>query len=224
MSFIIIVASCLVIAYSLFLAPSEAQKPLFGLNLIAAFFSALILSVLSLLLAQGNLIAANQLSMAIQADLFLAAQFAYFFAFNFLGLGIYRYLNTRFADNTWQKYSLAASNVLIGLSIAFIFFYYKRAFTVTGFISLIVILLYIEYRSTLHYMFHAYRAFVVLLLPLLVGNWILANQSLFVSVNEGAGTGIYLLKTPVELLALFFCGFLIAINFVERIKKRNVKR
>lgn len=87
------------------------------------------------------------------------------FAFSFLGINVYQYVNARFPKNDLQKFSLTMSNLMLGLCIAFSFFGYTRWYTMVTFVLLFILLFYIEYVNKLRFMYRFYRAFVLCLLP-----------------------------------------------------------
>lgn len=93
-------------------------------------------------------------------------------------LGIYFYLNTLRPPQKTDKYSLSISNVLMGLSIAMIFFAYNKALAAITFSIMLLILFYVEYRSTLRFMLSFYRAylfalvlFLMIFVPLHIGSF-----------------------------------------------------
>ena len=83
-------------------------------------------------------------------------------------LAIYLYLNGHRALQKPDKYSLSISNVLMGLSIAMIFFAYNKALAAITFSIMLLILLYIEYKSTLRFMLPFYRAYLYALVLFLL--------------------------------------------------------
>jgi lycopene cyclase domain-containing protein len=77
------------------------------------------------------------------------------------GLAIYLFLNIRWPDNTLEKYSLAISNIMLGVCIAMLYFGHQKLYTLFTFSILLVFLLYIEYVSKIRFMYRFYRAFLV---------------------------------------------------------------
>ena len=80
------------------------------------------------------------------------------------GLAMYLFLNYRFPDNSMEKYSLAISNILLGVCIAMLYFGHQKLYTLFTFSILLVFLLYIEYVSKIRFMYRFYRAFLVSLI------------------------------------------------------------
>jgi len=84
---------------------------------------------------------------------------------------IYECLNVYFPKNNLQRYSLALSNLLLGVCIAILFFGYSKWYTVINFGFLFVVLFYVEYvNAKLRFMYKFYRAYLVSLLPFYVVN------------------------------------------------------
>ena len=86
------------------------------------------------------------------------------FTVPFAGICIYNYLNSRFPKNEFEKYSLALSNIFLGLSIAIIFFAYTKAYPVITFSLFLLLLLYIEYINTYRFMYRFYRVYGLFIL------------------------------------------------------------
>ncbi|MCX2481317.1 lycopene cyclase domain-containing protein [Pedobacter sp. MC2016-15] len=80
------------------------------------------------------------------------------------GIAIYLFLNMRYKDNSLEKYSLALSNMLLGVCIAMLYFGHQKLYTLFTFSILLVFLLYIEYVNKIRFMYKFYRAFLVSLL------------------------------------------------------------
>ncbi|MDN3587883.1 lycopene cyclase domain-containing protein [Pedobacter aquatilis] len=84
---------------------------------------------------------------------------------------IYECLNIYFPKNDLQRYSLALSNLLLGVCIAILFFGCSKWYTVINFGFLFVVLFYVEYvNSKLRFMYRFYRAYLVSLLPFYIVN------------------------------------------------------
>lgn len=84
------------------------------------------------------------------------------------GLAVYLFINYRYPKNNLEKYSLAISNMLLGICIAMLYFGHKKEFTLLTFAILLVFVIYIEYVNKIRFMYKFYRAFVVTLLPFYV--------------------------------------------------------
>ena len=84
---------------------------------------------------------------------------------------IYECLNAYFPKDYLQKYSLALSNLFLGLCIAILFFGFRRWYTVINFGFLFVVLAYVEYiNAKLRFMYKFYRAYLVALIPFYIVN------------------------------------------------------
>jgi len=83
------------------------------------------------------------------------------FVFPFAGIAIYNYLNQRYPAQIYEKYSLALSNILMGLCIAMIFFAYNKWYPMFTFILMILTLLFVEYKNKIRFMYRFYRAYLV---------------------------------------------------------------
>ncbi|WP_421945064.1 lycopene cyclase domain-containing protein [Pedobacter sp.] len=98
---------------------------------------------------------------------------------------IYECLNVYFPKNNLQRYSLALSNLLLGVCIAILFFGYSKWYTVINFGFLFVVLLYVEYvNAKLRFMYKFYRAYVVSLLPFYIVNGFLTAIPVVIYNNE----------------------------------------
>ncbi len=76
---------------------------------------------------------------------------------------IYLYLNTTRPTGLTDKYSLSISNVIMGLSIAMIFFAYSKWYALITFSILLLLLFYVEYINKIRFMLQFYRTFLVAL-------------------------------------------------------------
>lgn len=84
---------------------------------------------------------------------------------------IYECLNVYFPKNHLQKYSLALSNLFLGLSIAMLFFGYQKWYTLINFGFLLVVLFVVEYvNARFRFMYRFYRAYLVSLIPFYIVN------------------------------------------------------
>ncbi|WP_316734964.1 lycopene cyclase domain-containing protein [Pedobacter aquatilis] len=84
---------------------------------------------------------------------------------------IYECLNVYFPKNNLQRYSLALSNLLLGVCIAILFFGYSKWYTVINFGFLFAVLFYVEYiNARLRFMYKFYRAYLVSLFPFYIVN------------------------------------------------------
>ncbi len=142
------------------------------------------------------------------------------FSFSFTAISLYQYLNVKFPNNDLQKYSLALSNLLLGLCVAFLFFGYPKWYTLLTFATLLILLFLIEYVGKLRFMYRAYRAFVVLLIPFyLVYGVLFWNETLLVAKNQL--TGMYLAKIPVENHFIALSALLLSVYMFEFFKSKR---
>lgn len=142
------------------------------------------------------------------------------FSFSFTVISLFQYLNVRFPGNDLQKYSLALSNLLLGLCVAFLFFGYPKWYTLSTFILLLVLLFLIEYVGKLRFMYRAYRAFLVMLIPFyLVYGFIFWNELILVAKSQL--TGMYVAKIPIENHFIALSTVLVSIYMFEFFKSKR---
>ncbi|GAB1463503.1 lycopene cyclase domain-containing protein [Pedobacter sp.] len=142
------------------------------------------------------------------------------FSFAFAALSIYQYLNVKFPNNNLQRYSLALSNLLLGLCVAFLFFAYTKWYTLFTFATLLVVLFLIEYVGKLRFMYKAYRAFLVSLVPFYVVYGIVFWSELFV-VAPSQLSGMHIAKIPIETHFVVLAMLLLAIYMFEFFKSKK---
>lgn len=147
-------------------------------------------------------------------------QYLLIFSFSFAALSIYQYLDLKFPNNNLQRYSLAVSNLLLGLCIAFLFFAYTKRYTLVTFSALLVILFLIEYVGKLRFMYKAYRAFLVLLIPFYVVYGVLFWNELFV-VAPNQLSEMHIAKIPVETHFVVLAMLLLTVYMFEFFKNKQ---
>ncbi|SOD15399.1 lycopene cyclase domain-containing protein [Pedobacter xixiisoli] len=141
-------------------------------------------------------------------------------SFSFTAIALFQYLNMKFPNNDLQKYSLSLSNLLLGLCVAFLFFGYPKWYTLSTFATLLILLFLIEYVATLRFMYRAYRAFVVMLIPFyLVYGFLFWNEISLVAKNQL--TGMYVAKIPVENHFIALSMLLVSIYMFEFFKSKR---
>lgn len=141
------------------------------------------------------------------------------FVFPFAGIAIYNFLNARFPAQPYEKYSLALSNILMGLCIAMIFFAYTKWYPVFTFALMILTLFLVEYKNKIRFMYRFYRAYMVLVLAYLAV--VLQFHYLgYFGFNEQHTIKFRLLYVPFESFFLLFSIMLIAVFLFELFKKR----
>jgi hypothetical protein len=144
------------------------------------------------------------------------------FTFSFAAIGLYQYLNLKFPKNDLQRYSLAMSNLLLGLCVAFLFFAYTKWYTLSTFATLLVLLLFIEYIGKLRFMYRAYRAFVVMLVPFYIIYGILFWSGT-ITIAKNQLSGMCLASIPIENHFVALAMMLVSIYMFEFFRtKRKV--
>lgn len=147
-------------------------------------------------------------------------QYLLYFSFSFVAISVYLYFNIKFPNNNLQKYSLALSNLLLGLCVAFLFFSYPKWYTLSAFATLLILLFLIEYAGRLRFMYRAYRAFALMLIPFyIVYGFLFWNQTLLIAKNQL--TGMYVAKIPVENHFIALSMLLVAIYMFEFFKSKK---
>lgn len=148
--------------------------------------------------------------------------YLFYFTFSLTCLGIYNYLNVKFPKNDLQKYSLSLSNLLLGIIVAMLFFAYTKWYTATTFTILLLLMLYIEYKNQLRFMYKFYRAFVVCLIPFYISFGILCNMPI-IRYNAAETIDVNLFRIPLENHFYMMAMLLLGVYFVEVFKSRNAK-
>lgn len=148
--------------------------------------------------------------------------YLFYFTFSFAGLGIYNYLNAKFPKNDLQKYALSLSNLLLGLMVAMLFFAYTKWYTVIIFTILFLLLLYIEYKNQLRFMYKFYRTFVVGLIPFYISFGILCNMPI-ISFQAKETIDVNLFRIPFESHFYMMGMLLLGVYFTEVLKSRQAK-
>ncbi len=98
---------------------------------------------------------------------------------------IYECLNAYFPKDHLQKYSLALSNLFLGLCIAILFFGFRHWYTLINFGFLFVVLAYVEYLNTkLRFMYKFYRAYLIALIPFYIVNGFLTAIPVVIYNNK----------------------------------------
>jgi hypothetical protein len=147
-------------------------------------------------------------------------QYLFIFSFSFAGLGIYNYLNAKFPNTDLQKYSLATSNLMIGIGIAFLFFGHTKWYTLITFAFLLLLLFGVEYINRIRFMYRFYRAFLVMLLPFYAIYVYMCNLPI-IQYDTAQNVRISLAKVPLENHFLMMATLLLAVYAFEIIKSRR---
>lgn len=136
-----------------------------------------------------------------------------------MGLGVYLWLNARYPDQKYQPYSLAFSNLMLGICIAMLYFGYQKFYTLFTFGILLVLLLLIEYLNKLRFMYRFYRAFLVSLIPFYVFYNLLSGLSV-IQFEREATLDFYLLGIPFETPFYYMGMLLLSVYLYELFKSR----
>lgn len=218
----------LLLALSLFLLPLifHFDKKIFkdgNFNAVlgGSLIAAIVISTLTIVLQLLGILQYNEINTIglIFKDI-PVEQYLLNFSFSFTAVSLYLYLNFKFPKNDLQKYSLALSNLILGLCVAFLFFSYPKWYTMLTFATLLVVLLLIEYVGRLRFMYKAYRAFLVMLIPFhLVYGILFWKGTLLVAANETSGMQVA--KIPVENYFLALIMLLISVYMFEFFKSKR---
>lgn len=192
-------------------------KAALGASLISAIVFSTIVVVLQLLgITAFN---ANSTIGVVFKDVPLE-QYLLNFSFSFTAISVYQYLNIKFPNNDLQKYSLAVSNLLLGLCVAFLFFGYPKWYTLSTFATLLISLFLIEYVGRLRFMYRAYRVFVLMLIPFyIVYGFLFWSETLLIAKNQI--TGMYVAKIPIENHFFALSMLLLSIYMFEFFKSKR---
>ncbi|WAC41083.1 lycopene cyclase domain-containing protein [Pedobacter sp. SL55] len=193
-------------------------KAAFGASLV----SAIIFSALTVVLQIFGIITfATDSTLGVVFKDVPLEQYLHNFSFSFASVSVYQYLNIKFPANNLQKYSLALSNLLMGLCVAFLFFGYPKWYTLGTFGTLLILLFLIEYVGTLRFMYRAYRAFAFILAPFCLVYGLLFWNGLVVVAKQQV-TGMHLAKIPVENLFIALSMLLVSVYMFEFLKSKKL--
>lgn len=145
------------------------------------------------------------------------------FIISLLGLLSYRFLNNSFPNNQLEKFSLSVSNLLLGICVAMLFFGYLKWYTLVTFSILFTLLLYIEYKNSLRFMYRFYRTYAALLIPLYFLSLYIKTQDPLV-FSEKAGLQLNLAYLPIEVYFFFMAMLLMAVYLFEFFKNKTIKK
>ncbi|RZL46865.1 MAG: lycopene cyclase domain-containing protein [Pedobacter sp.] len=146
--------------------------------------------------------------------------YLFLFSFCFAGLGIYTFLNNRYAKNDLQKYALTVSHLLIGICIAMLFFTYTKWYTAITFAFLMLLLIGVEYINTLRFMYRFYRAYVACLIPFYICYVIICNLPI-ISYDVKQNVGFSLARIPFENHFFMMAMLLLGVYLMEVFKSRK---
>jgi lycopene cyclase domain-containing protein len=115
----------------------------------------------------------------------------------FTSLGVYTFMNVSFPGNGLQKFSLTVSNLLLGLCIAMLFFAYQSGniYSIAFDVSLVLLLIHIEYFNKLRFMYRFYRAYLVCMMLFYPAYFIITGLAqLYIYFMTILLVGVYLLE------------------------------
>jgi len=138
---------------------------------------------------------------------------------------IYECLNAYFPKNDLQKYSLAISNLFLGLCVAILFFGYNRWYTLINFGFLFMVLAYVEYVNVdFRFMYKFYRAYLISLIPFYIVNGFLTAIPV-VMYNDKQNLGFRVGTIPFEdhfyLMGLLLMNIYLYEVFKSRVTKKE---
>ncbi|WP_293788758.1 lycopene cyclase domain-containing protein [uncultured Pedobacter sp.] len=137
---------------------------------------------------------------------------------------IYECLNIYFPKSNLQKYSLAVSNLFLGLSVALLFFGYNRWYTLINFGFLLIVLAYVEYVNVkFRFMYRFYRAYLVSLVPFYIVNGFLTAVPVVI-YNDKENIGFRVGTIPFEDHFYLMSLLLMNVFLYEFFKSRAVKK
>lgn len=138
------------------------------------------------------------------------------------GLSVYLFLNARYPDNTNDKYSLAVSNIMLGICIAMLFFGYQKLYTLFTFSILLVFMVYIEYVNKIRFMYRFYRAYLLMLIPFYLVYGVLTIMPVL-QFNAAETLKFNLLQIPFET-PFYFMGMMLLSVFLFEVFKSRARR
>lgn len=136
-----------------------------------------------------------------------------------LGLWLYRFFNTKFPNNNLDKFSLSVSNLILGICVAMLFFGYLKGYTLVTFLILFTLLLYIEYKNKLRFMYRFYRTYFALLIPFYLLCSLAKDQAPLL-YNQNATLKLNLVYLPIEVYFYFMGMLLMTIYLFEFFKSK----
>lgn len=217
-NYLLLLTALLVISIILFL--QSTGKRFWKAMLPAVFGSGVIFMVAILVLRAMGVLKYNLQyfigadNLGIPYEVILGA-----FVFPFAGISIYGFLNAKFPAQVYEKYSLALSNILMGLCIAMIFFAYTKWYPVFTFSLMILSLFIVEYKNKIRFMYRFYRAYLVLLLAYLAVV-VPFHHAGHIGFNEQHTIKFRLIYVPFESFFLLFSILLLGILLFEVFRKR----
>jgi energy-converting hydrogenase Eha subunit E len=214
---LILAASILLSVIALRSKAFSSWKPVFSAIAAGALFNVMLsfaFSNLNIVQYQSKYLSAGQ------ADGIPLEQVLLSFALPFAFLVIYGFLNSAKPITKTDKFSLSISNVLMGLSIAMLFFAYNKGLAVVTFSLLLLLLFYLEYRNQLRFMLPFYRAYAVALILFLVV-FVPINALSIYRYTKGQTIELSIAYIPFEAYFSFLTMGLVTVFAYELSKRRN---
>ena len=138
------------------------------------------------------------------------------------GLAVYSFLNARYPDNTPEKYSLAVSNIMLGVCIAMLYFGHQKLYTVFTFALLMAFLVFIEYVGKIRFMYRFYRAYLVSLILFYLVYGVLTSVPVL-QYNSAETLNFNLFHIPFESHFYFMAMLLLSVYLFELFKSRAAR-
>lgn len=141
------------------------------------------------------------------------------FALPLSGLAVYLFLNHRFPANRLEKYSLAVSNIMLGICIAMLYFGHQKLYTLFTFAILLVFVVYIEYFNKIRFMYRFYRAYLLSLILFYIVYGILTSLPV-IQYNTAETLNFNIAHIPFEGHFYFMAMLLLTVYLFELFKSR----
>jgi len=138
------------------------------------------------------------------------------------GLAVYSFLNVHYPDNTPEKYSLAVSNIMLGVCIAMLYFGHQKLYTVFTFALLMAFLVFIEYVGKIRFMYRFYRAYLVSLILFYLVYGVLTSVPVL-QYNSAETLNFNLFHIPFESHFYFMAMLLLSVYLFELFKSRAAR-
>ena len=138
------------------------------------------------------------------------------------GTAIYLFLNIRYPDNTADKFSLAVSNIMLGICIAMLYFGHTKLYTVFTFAILLIFIIYVEYVNKIRFMYRFYRAYLVSLIPFYLAYAVLTSVPV-IQYNAKETLEFNLVHIPFET-HFYFMGMQLLSIFLYEVFKARARR
>lgn len=191
--------------------------------ILALFINVFVFSVPTEFLTRVKVIVFNPVYLSgIQLWELPVEELLFSLALPFCGFSIYIFLNNRFPANNLEKYSLAVSNIMMGICIAILYFGYHNLYTLITFFLLLIFILYVEYVNKIRFMYRFYRAYLVSLIPFYLVSTALTTLPV-IQYNEKETLIFNVFHIPFESQFYYMGMLLLTIYLFETFKSRSLK-